>query len=107
MSKVERLKELVTGPDLEKIEEMASRNFAPSDIALALSVSKRTFLHVWKDKTSQIREAYDRGLLEIAISKAEALESMMAEGNVTAYQIHDKNAKEQAFEDMKRDIFDL
>ncbi len=96
---------MLSGSDYETIEDLASKNYAPSDIALALSVSKRTFKHIWKDKNSQIREAYECGRLDIAIAKADALEAMINEGNVTAYQIHDKNAKAQAFEDFKNEIF--
>lgn len=105
MSKVIQFKELLTTSDFETVEDLASKNTAPGEIAKALSVSKRVFLHVWRDKDSQLREAYDRGRLEITFKKAEALELMMEAGNVTAYQIHDKNAKAQAFEDIKNDVF--
>lgn len=100
-----QLKEFLTGSDYETIEDLAAKNFAPSDIAKSLNVSRRDFMHVWRDKNSQIREAYERGKLEIQSSKEEALIKMMVEGNVTAYQIHDKKAQEQAFEDVKSDVF--
>ncbi|MFI1770995.1 hypothetical protein [Thalassobellus citreus] len=100
-----QLIETLNETDYDTIEDLAGKNFAPSDIAKTLSVSRRDFMYLWRDKTSQIREAYERGKLQIASSKEEALIDMMNDGNVTAYQIHDKKAQEQAFEDIKADVF--
>lgn len=91
--------------DFETIEELATQNQAPSDIALALGVSKRAFLHVWRDKKSQIREAYDRGRLQITIDKEAKLMEKVNEGNITAIQIHDRKQAQRRFEDAREDVF--
>ncbi|KAB8156147.1 hypothetical protein EZY14_002710 [Kordia sp. TARA_039_SRF] len=92
---------------LPEIESLAAKNFAPSDIALKLGINKRIFMKEWRNLKSPVRKAYEKGKLEIAIVKADALEEMIEDGNVTAYQIHDKNEKEQAFKDVVADVFHL
>lgn len=89
----------------DEIEDLACKNFAPSDIAKSIRVSGRDFLFLWRDKTSPVREAYDRGRLKIASAKEQQIIDKVNNGNITAIQIHDKKAKDQEFEDVKADIF--
>ena len=93
--------------DFETIEKMAEENYGPRDIAKALSVSVRDFLHLWRDHKSQIREAYERGVLQIDIKKQEKLIDLITKENVTAIQIHDKNQKIRRFEDARLDVFGI
>lgn len=95
----------IGGVDIETIEELASQNMAPSDIALSLSVDKRGFLHLWKDNKSDVRNAYERGKLQAKCDIEKKLYDDALTGNMTAIQIHDKKRQEQEFEDIKQSIF--
>lgn len=106
MTKSEALKERLTQTDLETIQELAEQNQAPRDIALALGVSKAVFMHIWRDKKSQVREYYERGRFEIERKKEQALiDRIERDGKITAIQIHDKKSEARRFEDIKEDIF--
>lgn len=89
----------------ETIEEMAEQNYGPREIASFLRVSVQSFMHVWRDTKSRIRESYERGRLEIELKKSEQLKLKVASGSVTAIQIHDKHAEARRFEDIKQQIF--
>lgn len=102
---IAQLKEQLTEADYITIEELAEQNHAPSDIARALRVSRRDFLHVWRDKTSRIREAYELGRLQIEIKKSEKLVKMIEAENTTALQIHEKKSKALNFENARLDVF--
>jgi len=99
------LKENLVPSDFETIEKMAEENHGPQDIARALRVSQRDFLHIWRDTKSKVREAYELGRLQIDIKKGEILLDMMDDGNTTALQIHEKKAKELNFANARLDIF--
>ena len=105
MSTIARIKEALTGEDLELIEELASQNYGPTDISFKLNYDKRSFLHIWRDPKSQLREAYERGRMEIEILKRQKINEDIEQGGITAIQMHDKRAEEQRFEDIKREIF--
>ena len=92
---------------LKEIAELAGRNFSPSDIALKLELSKASFMHVWRDKTSAIREAYEKGRLDIASTKAKKIAKKVKKGSITAIQMHDKKEEESHFEAIKKEIFGL
>ena len=100
-----KVKDSVTEAELETIAELASQNYGPRDIALNLRMDMRGFMHVWRDKKSRIREAYERGVMEIDIIKREKLNKEVEGGSITAIQIHDKRSEAQRFEDIKREIF--
>lgn len=104
---IQSLIESLGQSDFDTIEKLAEENYGPRDIARALSVSKRDFMHLWRDKRSQVREAYERGVLQIDITKQERLIAMIKADNVTAVQIHDKNAKIRRFEDARMDVFGI
>lgn len=95
----------LTEADFLTIEKLAEENHAPSDIAKILRVSKRDFLHVWRDTTSRIREAYELGRLQIEITKSEKLVEMIKADNTTALQIHEKKSKTLNFENARLDVF--
>ena len=95
----------ISNVELEVIEEMASQNHGPSDIAKALGVKKGSFIHIWRDPKSDIRKAYDRGILNIEITKTAELKKKVEAGSVTAIQMHEKRALKQRFEDAKNEVF--
>ncbi|WP_422105581.1 hypothetical protein [Winogradskyella sp.] len=99
------LKEQLTESDYTEIENLAEQNYGPRDIAKALQVSVRTFLHVWSDTKSRIRVAYEYGRLQIDIKKREKLINMIEAGNTTAIQIHNKQSEERQFFDARLDVF--
>ncbi len=92
---------------LADVRKLASRNFGPSDIALKLGVNKSSFLNIWRDKKSTIREEYEAGRLSIQYKKMKALNKEIKGGNITAIQIHDKMLLETEFETKKKEIFGL
>ena len=105
MSTITHIKDTLTGELLEQIEELAAQNYGPTDICFKLNQDKRSFLRLWRDTKSQVREAYERGRMEIEITKRQKLNEDIESGSITAIQIHDKRAEEQRFEDIKREIF--
>lgn len=90
---------------LKDVEKLAGGNMSPSDIALKLDINKASFMRLWRDKESTIREAYERGRLAIEAMKAKKLEKAIKKGNLTARQIHDNQAAEKSFEDLKSEVF--
>ena len=102
---IAEIKDTITKGNLMEIEEMAEQNYGPRDIARALSINVKGFLHIWRDPKSQIREAYELGRLSIDRKKKEQLIAEVGKGNITAIQIHDKHTAAQHFEDIKREIF--
>jgi len=92
---------------LADVRKLASCNFGPSDIALKLGVNKSSFLNIWRDKKSSIREEYEGGRLDIQYIKLKALKKEVKSRNITAIQIHDKMVLETEFETKKKEIFGL
>lgn len=92
---------------LSSIEDLAAGNFAPSDIAVRLSINKAGFMRIWREEGSEIRTAYEKGRLRIKEMKMQALETEVELGNITAIQIHDKHSEELDFEAKKKEIFGL
>lgn len=103
--KVIELKEYLTESDYDEIEKLAEANCGPRDIAKALKVPVKTFMHVWRKPKSRIREAYNYGRLQIDITKREKLISMIEAENTTALQIHNRESKEREFLDARLDVF--
>lgn len=103
--KLAEIKESISETHLETIAELAAQNYGPRDIALNLRMDMRGFLHIWRDKKSRVREAYERGIMEIEITKREKLNIDIEGGSITAIQIHDKRVEERRFEDIKSEIF--
>lgn len=101
------LQESLTLTDYETVEELASQNYGPSDIAKALGKNTRDFNRLWRIKASELRLRYDKGRLNIQIVKSEKLIKLVKKKNVTAIQMHNKQAKKQRFEDLKNDVFGL
>ena len=47
----------ISDEDLDTIQNMAACNFAPSDIALQIGVDKKSFLQLFANKESDVRQA--------------------------------------------------
>lgn len=92
---------------LKEIRKLASCNLAPNEIALKLEINKAGFMRIWRDQDSEIRQAYEAGLLDIEVKKRKALKKEIKAGNITAIQIHDRMTEEAEFEAAKKEIFGL
>lgn len=92
---------------LKDIRKLASGNMAPNQIAAKLGINKAGFLRIWRDKGSNIREAYEAGRADIKALKAKKLRKEIKGGNVTAIQIDNNLAQESEFEAKKKEIFEL
>lgn len=90
--------------ELEHVEKLAALNYSPEKIALYLDVEKKTFLQLWYDKNSLVREHYDRGQLqseyEINLKQLDLAKS----GNITATQIVQKTAEETRINNIRNQI---
>lgn len=91
--------------DIEEIETLASQSYTAKAIAMVLNVNPSVFAMYCLDDTHPIGKAYLRGCLEINRKKNEKLLGKVNEGSELAFQLHDKKAKDQAFLDIKNDIF--
>ncbi|WP_271407275.1 hypothetical protein [Tenacibaculum soleae] len=95
----------ITTSDFEEIETLASQSYTAKAIAMALNVNPSLFVMYCSDDTHPIGVAYLKGCLEINRKKNEKLLGKVNEGSEVAIQLHDKKAKDQAFLDIKNDIF--
>lgn len=95
----------LTPSDFEEIEVLASQSYTAKAIAMALNVNPSLFVMYCSDDTHPIGMAYLKGRLEINREKNEKLLAKVKEGSENAIQLHDKKAKDQAFLDVKNDIF--
>ncbi|UOY07717.1 hypothetical protein L0P88_04000 [Muricauda sp. SCSIO 64092] len=93
--------------DLERIEELAGQNFAPSDICRILDFDKWAFMQLWRNRDSTIRQRYELGRLNIEETKQRELITKINSGNSFAIQMHDKLAARRTFENIKSEIFNL
>ena len=107
MQKISEFISELTASHLERVEELASQNFAPSQISEMLVLDKWAFMRVWRDPKSTLRKRYELGRTAIAEEKQVQLLEKVRSGNTFAIQLHDKAAKVQRFEDFKNEIFNL
>ena len=87
----------ITSDDLEVITEMAAQNKALKDIKNLLHVDARSFMREFRNKESEIYQAYKRGQLQLEITEDDALMQRIADGNVTAIQISENRRREANF----------
>lgn len=107
MATAQEIKQGITQSDLEQIEELTAQNFCAAEIALSLCIDKRLFMHIWRDKKSQVRMAYERGRIQVQSYKQQQLMGQIKKGNITAIQQHDKQEKLRDFEAIKAEVFNL
>lgn len=107
MQKVDKFLSELTARDLDRVEELAAQNFAPSQICEMLVLDKWTFMHVWRDRQSTLRKRYELGRLQIEEQKRTVLLEEVKAGNMFSIQLHDKASRAQRFEDIKTEIFNI
>lgn len=91
--------------DIEETENLASQNYTAREIAMVLDKKPSLFIALCLDIDHPLGVAYRKGLLEVERIKKQNLLDKVFQGSETAIQIHDKKAKEQAFLDIKNDMF--
>lgn len=93
--------------DLERIEDLAGQNFAPSDICKIMGLDKWAFMQLWRNHNSIIRKRYELGRLHIEAAKQHHLSWKAESGNMMAIQTHNKETQRRTFENIKNEIFNL
>lgn len=96
---------LISNVNYDEIKELATLNFAPSDIAIRLGFNKYAFVALWRNKESKLYQSYKKGLLDKRYKEKAALLDEVEDGNVIAMQMLNKEAEAQAFEDIKTHFF--
>lgn len=91
--------------DLEEIEALASQNHGIKEIALALDVKYSRLAKEIRKEGTLAHKAFQKGLLEIHRIKQENLLARAEDGSETAIQIHNKQARIAAFEDIRDQVF--
>ena len=91
--------------DIEETENLASQNYTAREIAMVLDKKPSLFIALCLDTEHPLGVAYKKGMLQAERTKKETLLDNIFNGSETAIQIHDKKAKEQAFLDVKNDMF--
>lgn len=87
------------------IEKLAGCNYGPSEIAMYLDMSVKTFLAAWHDPKSAIRHHYEKGKLQADFEINQNLLDNAKTGNITAAQQYFKQADERRVEDLKQRIY--
>lgn len=96
---------IFTSEELEQVEQMAGVNFSPEKIADFFNEDRKQFMSIWYDKTSDLRQSYDRGKLRVEFELKNKQVDNARGGNITAYQTWEKSKNQQALEDLKQQIF--
>lgn len=90
---------------LQVIQDMAALNFSPSQIATYLTQNNKMFLEEWNKSESEIRHAYDKGILQSQYQTASSMSANARSGNITAFQIFEKTQDKILFENHKNRVF--
>ena len=91
----------ISEEDLGTIHNMAACNYAPSDIALQLGVDKKSFLVLFNNKESDVRQSYDAGKLSTTFSIMSKQKELAEGGNITAAQIFLRESERIDIENIK------
>lgn len=97
----------ITSEDLQVIEEMAANNKACKDMIKMLHFDARSFMREFRNKESELYQAYKRGQLQLEISEEDALIDKIAGGNLTAIQISQNRKKEANFKNTILEVFGI
>jgi hypothetical protein len=95
----------ISDEDLETVFNMAACNYAPSDIALQLGVDKKSFLALFNNKESDVRQSYDAGKLSTNFAIMGKQKELAEGGNITAAQIFLKESERIEFENLKKLVY--
>lgn len=91
----------ISDEDLETVFNMAACNYAPSDIALQLNVDKKSFLVLFNNKESDVRQSYDAGKLSTTFAIMSKQKELAEGGNITAAQIFLRESERIDIENIK------
>lgn len=75
------------------IEDLAGVSYSPEKIALYLCVDKKEFMKYWYNHDSEVRIAYDRGMLKTEFSILQKQKELAVSGNITSSQVALKEAE--------------
>lgn len=95
----------ISDENLETVFNMAACNYAPSDIALQLNVDKKSFLVLFNNKESDVRQSYDAGKLSTTFAIMSKQKELAEGGNITAAQIFLKESEKIEFENLKKLVY--
>lgn len=95
----------ISDENLETVFNMAACNYAPSDIALQLGVDKKSFLVLFNNKESDVRQSYDAGKLSTTFAIMSKQKELAEGGNITAAQIFLKESEKIEFENLKKLVY--
>jgi hypothetical protein len=73
--------------EITQIMDLAACNYSPEKIAIQLDVDKPSFLQMWYDKSSDVRNAYEAGKLKATFMIINKQRELAESGNITAAQI--------------------
>lgn len=80
--------------EITEIMNLAAANYSPELCALHLDVDKQAFIQLWRDKDSDVRQAYNAGKLKANFAIMDKQRDLAESGNITAAQIFLKESKE-------------
>ena len=95
----------ISDENLETVFNMAACNYAPSDIALQLNVDKKSFLVLFNNKESDVRQSYDAEKLSTTFAIMSKQKELAEGGNITAAQIFLKESEKIEFENLKKLVY--
>lgn len=97
----------ITSEDLLVIEEMAGNNKACKDMIKMLHFDARSFMREFRNKESELYQAYKRGQLQLEVSEEDALIDKIAGGNLTAIQISENRRRDAEFSNARLKHFGI
>lgn len=94
-----KLEDVLSDPDnVQQIEDFAALNYSPRKIARYFNIHATSFLSEWKKPNSNLRRAYDRGILSVQAEIDSKVLNAAKEGKVTAIQIWEKTMRKNKIE---------
>ena len=72
-----------------------------------LHFDARSFMREFRNKESELYQAYKRGQLQLEISEEDALIDKIADGNLTAIQISQNRKREANFKNTILEVFGI
>jgi hypothetical protein len=78
--------------EINQIMDLGACNYTPDKIILLMGFDKEAFLAAFEDTTSDLRQAYDAGILKAQFMIMNKQRELAESGNITAAQIFLKEA---------------
>ena len=80
--------------EIDQVMSMAACNFSPELIAKRFNVHQDSFMKIWYDTETDLRQAYDAGKLSSQHNIMEKQRELAESGNITSAQVFLKESKE-------------